>query len=247
MRNRHRHTARPRGLRAGVDRQLVDGRSRDLDLDGEVGYGSSGRSARGLDDRELLGRQMKQSSASMPLGRLILPTCRSVYRREPEDQIGEHRAWKASSVPGDQTLWPGHARSPPSRLASRSCDRTTCGPPVPFTGCSVDRPAVTDAEARRSGPTRRGSRSCSPARSGRAGGGGRSPSRGCRGSPGCRSVAGVSPSLGRRIRPSRWASSWRLPKVPETWIITLASGRSMAKLPTFESTSRRISPRRNRP
>ena len=34
------------------------------------------------------------------------------------------------------------------------------------------------------------------------------------------------------------------PKVPETWIITLASGRSMAKLPTFERTSLRISPAR---
>ena len=56
---------------------------------------------------------------------------------------------------------------------------------------------------------------------------------------------GPSPPLGRRIRPSRWASSWRLPKVPETWIITLASGRSMAKLPTFESTIRRTSPVRN--
>ena len=45
---------------------------------------------------------------------------------------------------------------------------------------------------------------------------------------------------------SRWASSWRLPKVPETWIITLASGRSMAKLPTFDRTIRLTSPVRNR-
>ena len=48
------------------------------------------------------------------------------------------------------------------------------------------------------------------------------------------------PSLGRKTRPRRWASSWRLPKVPETWIITLASGRSIAKLPTFDKTSRRF-------
>ena len=33
----------------------------------------------------------------------------------------------------------------------------------------------------------------------------------------------------------RWASSWRLPKVPEIWMSTFASGRSMAKLPTFET------------
>ena len=39
----------------------------------------------------------------------------------------------------------------------------------------------------------------------------------------------------------------RLPKVPETWISTLASGRSIAKLPTFERTRCRTSPRRNLP
>ena len=36
------------------------------------------------------------------------------------------------------------------------------------------------------------------------------------------------------MRPRRCASSWREPNVPDTWISTLASGRSMAKLPTFD-------------
>ena len=50
--------------------------------------------------------------------------------------------------------------------------------------------------------------------------------------------------LGRTIRPSRWASSWREPKEPETWTATLAPGRSMEKFATLETTSVRISPQR---
>ena len=60
-------------------------------------------------------------------------------------------------------------------------------------------------------------------------------------------VGRLAVALGRRMRPSRCASSWREPNVPETWISTLASGRSMAKLPTFERIRCRISPRRNLP
>ena len=41
--------------------------------------------------------------------------------------------------------------------------------------------------------------------------------------------------FGRKTRPRRCASSWREPKVPDTWIATLASGRSIAKLATFET------------
>ena len=51
--------------------------------------------------------------------------------------------------------------------------------------------------------------------------------------------------LGRSIRPSRCASSWREPKAPETWIATCAEGRSMEKLATLLTTSRSISPVRN--
>ena len=48
--------------------------------------------------------------------------------------------------------------------------------------------------------------------------------------------------FGRRMRPRRWASSWREPKVPETWMTTLASGRSMAKLATFDTINSLIFP-----
>ena len=91
------------------------------------------------------------------------------------------------------------------------------------------------AGSHRAGRAARRPRWCSgsPARSGRAGGGGRSPARGCRGSPACRSGPARRPPWAAGCRPSRCASSWREPNVPETWISTLASGRSMAKLPTL--------------
>jgi hypothetical protein len=38
------------------------------------------------------------------------------------------------------------------------------------------------------------------------------------------------------MRPSRCASSWRLPNVPDTWIATEASGRSIEKFATFDTT-----------
>src|SRR5258708_444347 len=47
------------------------------------------------------------------------------------------------------------------------------------------------------------------------------------------------------MRPSRWASSCREPNVPEIWIATDASGRSTAKLATFETASKRIEPALN--
>lgn len=40
-----------------------------------------------------------------------------------------------------------------------------------------------------------------------------------------------------RGRPSRWASSWRLPNRPDIWTATLPSGRSMEKLATFDTTN----------
>jgi GH15 family glucan-1,4-alpha-glucosidase len=47
----------------------------------------------------------------------------------------------------------------------------------------------------------------------------------------------VPPScLGRNMRPNRCASSCRDPKAPETCMSTSASGKSMAKFPTLEST-----------
>ena len=51
--------------------------------------------------------------------------------------------------------------------------------------------------------------------------------------------------LGRSTRPRRWASSWREPNVPDTWIATDASGRSIEKLATLLTTSSWISPARN--
>jgi len=59
-------------------------------------------------------------------------------------------------------------------------------------------------------------------------------------------VRGRAVALRARMRPSRCGSSWREPEVPLTWIATLASGRSMAKLPTFETMSTGASPSRNR-
>ena len=47
------------------------------------------------------------------------------------------------------------------------------------------------------------------------------------------------------MRPSRCASSCRLPKVPEIWIATEASGKSIAKFATLETTSTEISPALN--
>ncbi|CFE81426.1 Uncharacterised protein [Mycobacterium tuberculosis] len=51
-------------------------------------------------------------------------------------------------------------------------------------------------------------------------------------------------ALGRNIRPSRCASSWREPNVPETCTATAASGKSMEKLATLDTTSVATSPRR---
>ena len=57
--------------------------------------------------------------------------------------------------------------------------------------------------------------------------------------------AGAPPSaLGRSSRPSRCASSCRDPNVPDTWIATAASGRSMEKFATLETTRSSISPSR---
>ena len=44
-------------------------------------------------------------------------------------------------------------------------------------------------------------------------------------------------SFGRSRRPRRCASSWREPNEPDTWIATVASGRSTEKFATFETTS----------
>ncbi len=52
--------------------------------------------------------------------------------------------------------------------------------------------------------------------------------------------------FGRSSRPSRCASSWREPKVPETCTATDASGRSMEKFATLDTTSVWISPRAER-
>ena len=49
-------------------------------------------------------------------------------------------------------------------------------------------------------------------------------------------------SLGRSRRPRRCASSWREPNEPDTWMATDASGRSIEKFATFETTSSEISP-----
>src|SRR6266496_3795333 len=46
------------------------------------------------------------------------------------------------------------------------------------------------------------------------------------------------------MRPSRWASSCRLPNVPETWMATFASGRSSEKLATLDTTTSSSSPSR---
>ena len=85
----------------------------------------------------------------------------------------------------------------------------------------------------------------SPARRGSAAGAGRSPRRRCRGRRSRRSGRSARRSLGRSSRPSRWASSWRDPNDPDTWIATVASGRSMEKLATLLTTSRSSSPCRN--
>ena len=45
---------------------------------------------------------------------------------------------------------------------------------------------------------------------------------------------------GRSTRPRRWASSWREPKVPETWIATDASGRSIEKFATWNGEATRL-------
>ena len=82
----------------------------------------------------------------------------------------------------------------------------------------------------------------SPARPGTAAGSGRSRRRRCRGRRSCRSARSCPPSLGRSRRPRRWASSWREPKEPETWIATSAEGRSMEKFATLETTSSPTSP-----
>ena len=42
------------------------------------------------------------------------------------------------------------------------------------------------------------------------------------------------------MRPSRWASSWREPNVPEIWMATLASGRSTEKLATLDTANTRV-------
>ncbi len=47
------------------------------------------------------------------------------------------------------------------------------------------------------------------------------------------------------MRPRRCASSCRDPNEPDTWIATDASGRSIEKFATFETTSLLISPDRN--
>src|SRR6266545_1425275 len=46
------------------------------------------------------------------------------------------------------------------------------------------------------------------------------------------------------MRPSRCASSCRLPNVPETWMATFASGRSSEKLATLDTTTSSSSPSR---
>ena len=73
----------------------------------------------------------------------------------------------------------------------------------------------------------------------------RSPRRRCRGRRSCRSArSGRRPwaaAAGRAAGPPPGASR----RSPDTWIATAASGRSMEKFATLETTSRSISPARN--
>ena len=95
------------------------------------------------------------------------------------------------------------------------------------------------------GRRRRRSGRRSPARRGTAAGSGRSRRRRCRGRRSRRSGRSARPAFGRSSRPSRCASSWREPNEPDTWIATSASGRSIEKFATLETTSRPTSPDRN--
>ena len=107
-------------------------------------------------------------------------------------------------------------------------------------------PAGADSGVRgRTGRRRRRSGRRSPARRGSAAGARRSPRRRCRGRRPCRSArCGRRPwaaAPGRAAGPPPGASR----TCPDTWIATLASGRSMEKLATLLTTSRLISPARN--
>ena len=77
----------------------------------------------------------------------------------------------------------------------------------------------------------------SPARPGSAGGAGRTRCRWCRAADHRVERARPPSALGRSVAEALGFSSWALPKVPETWMATLASGRSMEKRPTLDTTS----------
>lgn len=84
-----------------------------------------------------------------------------------------------------------------------------------------------------------------PAPPGTAAGAPRTPCRPCRARRSSRSAPAARRPWAAGSRPSRCASSCREPNVPEIWIATDASGRSIEKFATFDTTSVRISPRRN--